>query len=131
MMIIAKQIKKGFFGFQRRHLIFLLGFLLIFTISEIIFVSQNDAFIEAKRFARDDPQVRSIIGPVSKVEFGIFNDWSIDGSSADFMFDVTSQNHQATLEIHLYNRAGVWKERIAYLSLQGDRKIYTITPAAQ
>lgn len=124
--MIGEKLRKGFLGFQRRHLIFLFGFLVIFVIGMIIFVNQSDAFKEAKRFAKEDPRITDIVGTVSYVNFGLLSDWSIDGSTAEFVFDVTGDKGEATVEIHLSKRAGVWSENAAYVKLKSDGKLRVI-----
>ncbi len=119
------QSQQDVLGLQKKHWLLLLIFLAVFVLPAIVFVSKG-AFAEGRRFAHEDPQVISLVGPISDVGTGMLKDWTVKARSEDIVFDVKGQHQSAALEVHLYHSAGVWKESAAYLHFKNTDKIVTL-----
>src|SRR2546421_10458234 len=114
-----KNIHFKLWRFRPRHAISIIVFSIVMVVFMIILVSQSDAYQEARRFSEGDPRLISYTGLIRSAKLNALSGWQLldqeNGGSAEFQFEVDARNGKYTVDVHLYSRAGVWREWVVYV----------------
>lgn len=92
-----------------RHLVALVVFVPLMLGVLYFFTRTTEPYEAAEHFLRSDARIASAVGPVTQVNFKIWEGFHFTGGEANFTFEVAGSKGESVVALQLQRSAGTWR----------------------